>query len=128
MRQQGQTPARPAVEFSDGELLAEYRARRAAEAFAQVVTRHRAMVFRTCLRILGNQHDAEDAAQAVFLVLARRPDLLVRGTLAGWLHLVARRAAIDLLRSRTQRARREAEVAQVQSIRPVSDQDQLREE
>src|SRR5262245_17473110 len=77
--------------FSDAELLRAYHTQQAADAFLEIVTRHRAMVYRACLRLLVNAHDAEDAAQAVFIVLAQRPGAVtIRDTLAGWLHKVAR--------------------------------------
>src|SRR5262245_1357584 len=95
---------------SDQELLAEYCSTRSPEVFNQIIERHRAMVYRTSLRVLNHPQDAEDAAQGVFLILARQPNL-VKQSLAGWLHEVARRAAIDLLRNRMSRSRREEEVA-----------------
>src|SRR5277367_2451045 len=83
--------------LTDRQLLERFIARRdpAGEAaFAALVTRHGPMVLDVCRHILGDLHHAEDAFQAVFLVLARRarsirdPDLL-----ANWLYGVAFRTA-----------------------------------
>jgi RNA polymerase sigma factor (sigma-70 family) len=83
--------------LTDRQLLERFIARRdpAGEAaFAALVTRHGPMVLDLCLSILGDLHHAEDAFQAVFLVLARRagsirdPDLL-----GNWLYGVAIRTA-----------------------------------
>ena len=74
--------------FTDGD-------RTAAElAFTVLVKRHGPMVFRTCRAILHDQHAAEDAFQATFLVLARKAaGIWVRGSLGPWLLSVARRIA-----------------------------------
>ena len=84
----------------------------AREAFRILVERHGPMVLRVCHQVLGDRHDAEDAAQAVFLVLARKaPALRIDGSLAPWLHGVARRVAAKArVRSR---ARRQAEIRTV---------------
>lgn len=114
--------------LSDQELLAEYCSTRSPDVFNQIIDRHRAMVYRTSLRVLNHQQDAEDASQGVFLILARQP-YLVKHALAGWLHEVARRAAIDLLRNRTSRSRREEEVAGMKKPSPApSPETELREE
>jgi hypothetical protein len=63
-------------------------------AFAAIVTRHGPMVLGVCRQLLGDHHHAEDAFQAVFLVLARKagsirdPDLL-----GNWLYGVALRTS-----------------------------------
>src|SRR5688572_15158324 len=93
-----ESPPEAAVR-SDLDLLSEYRASRSQEAFSALVGRHGAGVFRTCLRIAGNRHDAEDAAQAVFLILARRPEAVSR-TLSGWLYGTACRTARRLVQGR----------------------------
>ena len=62
--------------LSDEQLLERFLARRdqtAEEAFAAIVHRHGPMVLGVCLRVLGNAHEAEDAFQATFFVLAARP-------------------------------------------------------
>jgi RNA polymerase sigma factor (sigma-70 family) len=94
---------------TDAALLAEFRTRRSEEAFNELVARHGAMVYRTCARLLRDGHAAEDAAQAVFLALARSPGT-VRGSLPGWLHEVSRRTSAKLLRSRRRRTVHEREV------------------
>ena len=64
-------------------------------AFAVLVERHGPMVLRTCLAILRDEHDARDAFQATFLILARRGgSLWVRDSIGPWLHRAARHAAI----------------------------------
>ncbi|MBX3179721.1 MAG: sigma-70 family RNA polymerase sigma factor [Candidatus Hydrogenedentes bacterium] len=94
------------MNVNDAELFDRWRQRRDADAFAEIVSRHADMVYGACLRVLGNASDAEDAAQECFVALMGcRPT--VRGSLAPWLHTVARRRALDLLRSEGRRRRRE---------------------
>ena len=60
--------------LSDGRLLDQFATgpREDAEAaFRTLVERHGPMVLRACRVVLGDPHDAEDAFQATFLVLAR---------------------------------------------------------
>jgi RNA polymerase sigma factor (sigma-70 family) len=93
---------------TDEELIALFRSARDEKAFAVLVARHTPMVFRACRGILGNIHDAEDATQAVFVVLAGKiHGLRVGQNLAGWLFGVARRIALLTLRAQTRRLHRE---------------------
>jgi DNA-directed RNA polymerase specialized sigma24 family protein len=84
--------------LSDGELLERFAAGQddAAEmAFGALVERHGAGVIRTCRSILRDEHAAEDAFQATFLVLVRKSrSLRLRDSLGPWLHRVACRAAV----------------------------------
>jgi RNA polymerase sigma factor (sigma-70 family) len=98
----------------DRDLLAEYGATGSEAAFAELARRHGPMVYRTCLRCLGDASAAEDAAQAAFVVLVRRRrQLRSEGNLAGWLHRVARNAAHLAARSRGRRRRHEEAAAMV---------------
>src|SRR4051794_22462210 len=91
---------------SDGHLLERFAARRdetSEAAFSVLVARHGPMVLGVCRHLVGNTHAAEDAFQAVFLVLARRAGSIGRPDLLGpWLHGVALRVARKV-RARTRR-------------------------
>jgi len=97
---------------NEAHLLQRFIQRGDAEAFAQITRRHADMVYGTCLRITANQEAAADAAQDTFfefLKNARR----ITGSLGGWLHQVATRRAIDLVRrDRARRQREQAYAAQ----------------
>ncbi len=112
--------------LTDGELLARFLsgdAPSAEAAFAILVERHGPMVMRVCNSALGTTHDAEDASQAVFLVLARRArSLRRRDSAASWLYGVARRVAARARRDdarRKKHERRKAEMAANQRETPV---------
>jgi RNA polymerase sigma factor (sigma-70 family) len=95
--------------LSDGELLERFVSRRDEAAFEAIVRRHGPLVWGACRRILRGHHDAEDAFQATFIVLARRADSITpREMLPNWLYGVARQSAGKaraLLRQREQRER-----------------------
>src|SRR5689334_13506127 len=95
--------------LGDAELLDRFLSRLgegAVHAFEGLVLRHGPMVLDVCTRVLGDPHDAEDAFQATFLVLATRARSIRRQTsVASWLHGVALRVA---RRARSEAARRRA--------------------
>src|SRR5262245_31463846 len=104
----GTASAESLVARTDRELLDRFMSEGSHEAFALLVRRHGGLVFRMCERILRDRHDAEDAFQAAFLVLARRPRSIRRAeSLSSWLCGVATRVALRLKAKRTRRRGRE---------------------
>jgi RNA polymerase sigma factor (sigma-70 family) len=103
--------------LTDEQLLERFNTCRdeAAElAFEALVERHGPMVLRACRGILRNDHDAEDAFQATFLILARRGGMLwVRDSVGPWLHRVACRVAARAKRAAEQRRTAERRAAEV---------------
>ncbi|MFO0797661.1 MAG: sigma-70 family RNA polymerase sigma factor [Gemmataceae bacterium] len=94
---------------TDGALLAAFVAARDGEAFAALVERFGPMVFAVCRRATGHHQDAEDAFQAVFVVLARKAAAVVpREAVGGWLYGVAVRTAREARTMAARRAAREA--------------------
>jgi RNA polymerase sigma factor (sigma-70 family) len=97
---------------TDAELLARFVASKDAGAFAELVRRHGSLVLGVCRRVAGHPQDAEDAFQAVFLVLAQKAGAITNAALLGnWLYGVAFRVALRAKRSAVRRRTREVPVA-----------------
>jgi DNA-directed RNA polymerase specialized sigma24 family protein len=78
------------AQTSDAELLSNFRSTRDETAFRILVKRHAGMVRATALRITGLAVVADEIAQSVFILLARKaPSLQAADTLGPWLHRVA---------------------------------------
>ncbi|AWM39959.1 ECF RNA polymerase sigma factor SigE [Gemmata obscuriglobus] len=91
---------------TDAQLLSAFIASRAENPFAELVRRHGSMVLAVCRRVLSDPHDAEDAFQATFLVLARKAGSVRGANVAGWLYGVAVRTARGVRLARDRRERR----------------------
>ncbi len=114
-------------EESDEQLLDAFLSRRNEDAFAVLMRRHGPMVLHVCRRVLGQQQDAEDAFQAVFVLLARNAAGLRKKTaLAGFLHGTAYRIALTAKRSAARRRKHEGSLrALTQPRSPVDPTDEL---
>jgi len=109
-------------ERSDARLLGRFLEYRDEEAFETLVRRHEAMVLGVCVRVLRDEHAARDAAQAVFLALARKCGSLdLRRPLGPWLHHVAYGVAVSARRERE--ARRRRELTSMTRPNPIPDSD-----
>lgn len=88
----------------DAELVRRFADGRDEAAFAALVERYGPLVLGICRRSLGHVQDAEDAAQAVFLVLARNAGRVRKQASVGcWLHGVAVRVCRKALARRAKR-------------------------
>ena len=87
---------------SDAELLRRFAVAGDQEAFELLIWRHGTMVLGVCQRQLRDEHLAEDAFQAVFLVLARKAHSIRGSNVAGWLFKVTRLVAARAVRFRLQ--------------------------
>jgi RNA polymerase sigma factor (sigma-70 family) len=114
--------------MTDAQLLALFLTHggdEAEDAFSALVDRHGPMVLAVCRRMLKNTHDAEDAFQATFFILARRAASLARREkLAGWLHGVAVRTASEARRRSARQHRRERRSIEMSNAKPTPSTDQ----
>jgi len=96
------------IDWTD-EVLMHAIAAHDEHAFAVLYDRYIDLVYSASLRVLGDAGLAEDTAQDVFVRLWRRPETFIaeRGRFMSWLMSVTRNRAVDELRSRGRRRRRE---------------------
>lgn len=87
--------------------------------------RYGSLVFRRCLKLLGNPADAEDAAQEVFIKAVRSIDSFRGGSSPGtWLYRVATNHCLNLIRQRGSERRRREGLAAEPAVAPWYDADQ----
>ncbi len=112
--EQARTPAEPAADTAGGPAVdaVPASADQAADTTAppheeqawsppsweEVVRLHSARVYRLAYRLTGNQHDAEDLAQEVFVRVFRSLANYTPGTFEGWLHRITTNLFLDGVR------------------------------
>jgi RNA polymerase sigma-70 factor (ECF subfamily) len=79
----------------------------APPSWEEIVSTHSARVYRLAYRLTGNQHDAEDLTQEVFVRVFRSLSTYTPGTFEGWLHRITTNLFLDSVR-RKQRIRFDA--------------------
>jgi uncharacterized protein (TIGR03435 family) len=95
---------------NDMDLVREFARHNSEAAFTELVRRHINLVYSVARRCTGNDGDAHDVTQAVFIILARKAAGLREKTLlTGWLYETTRFAATRLLRTNARRHAREQE-------------------
>ncbi|WP_406693954.1 RNA polymerase sigma factor [Singulisphaera sp. Ch08] len=101
--------------LSDGQLLERFTTQSdedAERAFAALVHRHGPTVLRVCRGVLRDTHDAEDAFQATFLVLAGKArSIRQRNSVGSWLYGVALRVSSEMRFVAARRRTHEGRVA-----------------
>ncbi|MEU8760382.1 RNA polymerase sigma factor SigE [Streptomyces sp. NPDC048659] len=76
-------------------------------SWEEIVSTHSGRVYRLAYRLTGNQHDAEDLTQEVFVRVFRSLSSYTPGTFEGWLHRITTNLFLDMVR-RKQRIRFDA--------------------
>ncbi len=92
-------------------VVENYVRTRSEDAFRGVVQQYIHLVYSACLRQLRDAHLAEDATQAVFVLLHRRGGRVPAERISSWLLTAARFTCANMRKNEHRRSRREVEVA-----------------
>jgi RNA polymerase sigma factor (sigma-70 family) len=109
-------------ELPDHELLERFAVHQDEAAFTALLRRHGPMVLNVCRSVLHGAHDAEDAFQAAFLLLAQKADSIHRReAVSGWLYRVAYHVALRARANADRRKSFERRAITMPSADPVFD-------
>ena len=92
--------AEPAEEAVEPEPAHPQPAQWELPSWEEIVRTHSARVYRLAYRLTGNQHDAEDLTQEVFVRVFRSLSSYTPGTFEGWLHRITTNLFLDGARRR----------------------------
>jgi len=107
--------------LTDDQLLQRFADHRDADAFGELARRHADLVHATCRREIGDEALAEDAAQGVFLLLAKKARALRGARLECWLFVTSRLVSRNVLRKERRWRESEAKaLAQMERAMPKS--------
>ena len=111
---------RKAADESQNELLRRIAAQD-RQALAELYDRLAAVLFAVAMRIVGDQSEAEEVMQDVFVQIWERADTFdpALGTPTSWALRIARNRSIDRLRSRQRRYRALDEFENVLATEPL---------
>jgi RNA polymerase sigma factor (sigma-70 family) len=116
-------PGSPLGQLTDAQLLGlflEGLGKKSEDAFKELVDRHGPLVYRACRSIVVDEHEAQDAFQTTFLVLAKKSrGLWVRDSLAPWLHGVACRVAGDARKAAVRRRNMHRRMSAIRATSPA---------
>ena len=111
------------LDVSDMDLVRDYVRHDSQPAFEVLVQRHINMVYSAALRRVGNPAQAEEIAQAVFIILARKAPRLRPGTVVGgWLYETVRLTSATFQRGELRRLRREQEACRQATLQESEDE------
>lgn len=97
-------PSETRVQMQD-DALVERVGRGDHDAFTALYDRHSALVYGVARRVLGDEAQAQDVAQSVFLQVWTRPESYRGGNFGAWIARVTRNACLDIVRSAAVRTR-----------------------
>jgi RNA polymerase sigma factor (sigma-70 family) len=114
---------RQGSDVTDRQLLERFAAQQDESAFSALLQRHGPMVLGVCQRVLGHVHDAEDAFQATFLVLARKATAVPwHDSVGNWLYGVAWRVALKVRTAAARQTTCERQGRKMEATEPSDEQ------
>ncbi len=93
-------------------------------SFTAFYARYRPLVFGVALRVVCNPFEAEDVVQTTFLKAWRNPASFRGGNVESWLTILAKHAAVDLIRKR----KRESHVIPIETLPDARSDNDVAEE